>query len=173
MANFYQYNGSIYRLTNAGTWKQAQEQAQSLGGNLVTVNNQAEQDWLVTTTKGSERLWIGLTDEVIEGQFRWASGETSTYTNWHPGEPNNSGNEDYAGMYWGGAGKWNDWTSTVSLRGIIENKFFEYNGSKYLLTGSGTWQQAQAQAQSLGGNLVTVNNQAEQDWLVTTTKGSE
>ena len=54
MANFYQYNGSIYRLTNAGTWKQAQEQAQSLGGNLVTVNNQAEQDWLVTTFGGSD-----------------------------------------------------------------------------------------------------------------------
>ena len=171
--NPYEYNGSIYRLTTAGTWQQAQAQAQSLGGNLVTVNNQAEQDWLVTTFGPTERLWIGLTDEVTEGQFRWASGETSTYTNWLPGEPNNAGNEDYVEMNYGGAGKWNDWTSTVSLRGIIENKFFEYNGSKYLLTGPGTWKQAQDQARSLGGNLVTVNNQAEQDWLVSTFGGSE
>jgi Ca2+-binding RTX toxin-like protein len=171
--NPYEYNRSIYRLTTAGTWQQAQAQAQSLGGNLVTVNNQAEQDWLVSTFGGSEQLWIGLTDEVTEGQFRWASGETSTFTNWFPGEPNNVGNEDYVGMNFDGAGKWNDWTSTVSLRGIIENKFFEYNGSKYLLTGPGTWQQAQYQARSLGGNLVTVNNQAEQDWLVSTFGGSE
>ncbi|MFN9600786.1 MAG: lectin-like protein, partial [Dolichospermum sp.] len=173
MANLYEYNGSIYRLTTAGTWQQAQAQARNLGGNLVTVNNQAEQDWLVSTF-GLWEQWIGLTDEVTEGQFRWASGETSTYTNWAPGQPDNGGgNEDYAGMNWGGAGKWNDYPSTVSLRGIIENKFFEYNGSKYLLTGSGTWQQAQAQAQSLGGNLVTVNNQAEQDWLVSTFGDSE
>jgi hypothetical protein len=47
MANFYQYNGSIYRLTTAVAWKQAQAQAQSLGGNLVTVNNQAEQERLI------------------------------------------------------------------------------------------------------------------------------
>ncbi|WP_268904629.1 lectin-like protein, partial [Dolichospermum planctonicum] len=174
MVNFYQYNGSIYRLTTAVTWQQAQAQARNLGGNLVTINNQAEQDWLVSTF-GSDWRWIGLTDEETEGQFRWASGETSTYANWFPGEPNNAGNEDYVHMYSNvyGNGKWNDSTSTVSLRGIIENKFFEYNGSKYLLTGPGTWQQAQAQAQSLGGNLVTVNNQAEQDWLVSTFGGSE
>jgi hypothetical protein len=47
MPNFYQYNGSIYRLTTAVTWKQTQAQAQSLGGNLVTVNNQAEQERLI------------------------------------------------------------------------------------------------------------------------------
>jgi Ca2+-binding RTX toxin-like protein len=118
--NPYEYNRSIYRLTTAGTWQQAQAQAQSLGGNLVTVNNQAEQDWLVSTFGGSEQLWIGLTDEVTEGQFRWASGETSTFTNWLPGEPNNVGNEDYVGMNFDGAGKWNDYSSTSSQRGIIE-----------------------------------------------------
>ena len=49
----------------------------------------------------------------------------------------------------------------------VDDTFLEYNGSRYLLTGQGTWEQTQAQAESLGGNLVTVNNQAEQDWLVT------
>ncbi|MDB9454684.1 lectin-like protein, partial [Dolichospermum circinale CS-541/06] len=89
MANSYQYNGSIYLLTNWGTWQQAQAQAQSLGGNLVTINSQAEQNWLVSTFGGNEKLWIGLTDEVTEGQYKWASGETSTYTNWFPGQPDN------------------------------------------------------------------------------------
>jgi Ca2+-binding RTX toxin-like protein len=86
-----------------------------------------------------------LTDEVTEGQFRWASGETSTYTNWAPGQPDNSGNEDYAGMNWGGAGKWNDYPSTVSIRGIIEikntinggdgNDTLNGNGDVYTLIG--------------------------------------
>ena len=122
MANFYQYNGNKYLLTSHGTWQQAQAQAQSLGGNLVTINNQAEQDWLVSTFGGSENLWIGFTDEVTEGQFKWASGETSTYTNWGFGQPDNHLNEDYVGMNFGGAGKWNDFSSTYSLRGIIEIK---------------------------------------------------
>jgi len=170
----YDYQGSIYRLSTAGTWHQAQVQAQSLGGNLVTINTQPEQDWLVTTFGGTERLWTGLTDEVTQGQFKWASGENSTYTNWYPGEPNgNNGQEDYVGMNYNAAGKWNDYSSTYAQRGIIENKFFEYNGSRYLLTGLGTWEQTQAQANSLGGHLVTVNNQAEQDWLVTTFGGTE
>jgi Ca2+-binding RTX toxin-like protein len=173
-STLFNYNGNTYLLGTAETWQQAQSQAQSLGGNLVTINNQAEQDWLVSTFGGSEQLWIGFTDEVTQGQFKWASGENSTYTNWYPGEPNgNNGQEDYVGMNYGGAGTWNDYSSTYSQRGIIEIKFYEYNGSKYLLTDTVTWQQAQSQAQSLGGNLVTVNDQAEQDWLVTTFGGSE
>ncbi|WP_254446949.1 lectin-like protein [Dolichospermum sp. UHCC 0259] len=169
------FNGSIYRLSKVGTWEQAQAQAQSLGGNLVTVNNQAEQDWLVTTFGGTEPLWTGLTDKDIAGQYKWASGETSTYTNWYPGEPSNSAGhvQDYVYINYGQPGKWDDLGNEFQLRGIIENKFFEYNGSRYLLTGQGTWEQTQAQAKSLGGNLVTINNQAEQDWLVTTFGGTD
>ncbi|GCL43050.1 hypothetical protein NIES80_27610 [Dolichospermum planctonicum] len=118
-STLFNYNGNTYLLTTAGTWQQTQAQAQSLGGNLVTVNNQAEQDWLVSTFGGSELLWIGFTDEVTEGQFRWASGETSTYTNWSPGEPNDAnGVEDYVHMY--SNGKWNDSGSAAILRGIVE-----------------------------------------------------
>ena len=119
-STLFNYNGHTYLLTTTGTWQEAQAQAQSLGGNLVTVNNQGEQDWLVTTFGGSERLWIGFTDEVTEGQFKWVNGETSTYTNWFPGEPNDYGNEDYVEINFGGAGKWNDLSSTSSLRGIVE-----------------------------------------------------
>ena len=121
MANFYQYNGSTYILSNSATWQQAQAEAQSLGGNLVTINNQAEQNWLITTFGSSEELWIGLTDQVIEGQFKWASGETSTYTNWYAGQPDNGGpnGEHYVVLNYGSSGKWNDYPN-ASFRGIIE-----------------------------------------------------
>ncbi|WP_265586168.1 lectin-like protein, partial [Cuspidothrix issatschenkoi] len=123
MANFYQYNGSTYTLSNSGTWQQAQAEALRLGGNLVTINSQAEQDWLISTFGGTERLWIGLTDEVREGQFQWASGETSTYTNWYPGQPDNGGptGENYVVINYDSAGKWNDYPNNLSpFRGIIE-----------------------------------------------------
>ena len=118
-APIFTYNGKFYFLSSAGSWTQAQAQAVSLGGNLVAVNDAAENQFLVNTFGGTEGLWIGLTDEVTEGTFKWANGEAVTYTNWAPGEPNNAGgNENYAEFR---AGKWNDLpNSLVFLRGIIE-----------------------------------------------------
>ena len=139
----FNYNGSQYTLTSYGTWQEAQAQAQSLGGNLVTINNENEQKWLVTKFGDTENLWIGFTDQVKQGEYKWASewasDKTSTYTNWYPGQPDNAGNKDYVGMNFGGAGrrildagKWSYLPNTASIRGIVENKLFEYNGSKYL-----------------------------------------
>lgn len=120
--NTYTYNGHIYFLTDQNlSWEQAENVAKSFGGHLVTINNQEEQDWLSTTfakpsvenpTENYKVLgWIGYTDKDSEGTWKWVSGETSTYTNWDTGEPNNSGgNEDFAQLYerfWHN-GKWND-----------------------------------------------------------------
>ena len=44
-----------------------------------------------------------------------------------------------------------------------------YNGNEYQLTSPElTWEQAQAEAEALGGNLVTVNDIIEQSWLIET-----
>ena len=121
-SEFFSYNGKLYLLSNEGTWTQAQAQAVSLGGNLVTVNNEAENQFLVDTF-GSEALWIGLTDEVVEGQFKWANGEAFTYNNWDPGQPDdNVGAQDYALINYdlGDIGTWDDAGNDANLRGIIE-----------------------------------------------------
>jgi Ca2+-binding RTX toxin-like protein len=122
-APIFTYNGKFYFLSNAGSWTQAQAQAVTLGGNLVTVNDAAENQFLVNTFGGKEGLWIGLTDEVTEGTFKWANGEAVTYTNWAPGEPNNDGNQDYAWINYQNPGKWDDAGDTFNnfnFRGIIE-----------------------------------------------------
>ena len=119
-APIFNYNGKFYLLSNAGTWTQAQAQAVTLGGNLVTVNDAAENQFLVNTFGSSEALWIGLTDEVTEGTFKWANGEAVTYTNWSPGQPDNDNNEDYVEFNFGGAGIWNDLPNSSLLPGIIE-----------------------------------------------------
>jgi Ca2+-binding RTX toxin-like protein len=117
----FAYNDKYYTLSNAGSWSQAQAQAASLAANLVTVNNAAENQFLVNTFGGTEALWIGFADEATEGVFEWANGEAVAYTNWAPGEPNNAGNEDYAEFNIDGAGKWNDRPDLGGLRrGIIE-----------------------------------------------------
>lgn len=117
--------GNEYGLTDSSsTWTDAQATAQTLGGNLVTINDQAEQNWLISIFGGSELFWIGLTDQSNEGTFQWISGEPTSYTNWAFGEPNNlGGNENYAHMNWTSAGRWNDVPNSGFSglhRGIIE-----------------------------------------------------
>ena len=46
------------------------------------------------------------------------------YSAWNGGEPNNSGNENYAQFYAGGLGTWNDLNGTQSLGYVVE-----YGGS--------------------------------------------
>ncbi|NJM62060.1 MAG: hypothetical protein HC849_20605, partial [Oscillatoriales cyanobacterium RU_3_3] len=110
----------VYFLTPTATsWQNARAIAQSFGGNLVTVNNAAENSFL-TSQFGSQRPWIGLNDEAIEGQFQWVNGEPVIFTNWASGEPNNFGSagEDFAEL--SSNGRWNDLSATSQRRGIVE-----------------------------------------------------
>jgi hypothetical protein len=123
----FTYNGHTYLLTDFLTWQAAETQAVSLGGHLVTINDAAEETALMTwltTDYSTEALtfWIGYTDQVTEGMFQWINGETSSYTHWSAGEPNDyGGNEDYAQMQISGSTvSWNDLSGIQLSRGIIE-----------------------------------------------------
>jgi hypothetical protein len=63
-------------------WIQAEAQAVEWRGHLVTINDADENAWLVSTFGGSDTFWIGYTDKYVEGDWKWISGEDSTYTNW-------------------------------------------------------------------------------------------
>jgi glucose/arabinose dehydrogenase len=124
------YNGKEYILTSkAQSWEQAQAEAQNRGGNLVTINDAAEETWLKKTFGTTTAKWIGLSDRITEGNFQWVNGETTPYQNWAPGEPNDytsggtvPGGEDYVIMSWGRNKQWNDSANSATgiYRGIIE-----------------------------------------------------
>jgi hypothetical protein len=111
-------NGHQYYLLSQSSWDDAEARAVTLGGHLVTINNQAENDFITTTFSGYTDIWIGFTDQAIEGTWVWISGETPSYTNWNSGEPNNFGNEDYGMIYPGGT--WNDLDDENDLYGLVE-----------------------------------------------------
>lgn len=112
------YNGhSYYRSTGSMTWTAARQACADMGGHLVTITSAAENNFVFNTWPSG---WIGFTDEAVEGQWKWVTNETVSYTNWNGGEPNNAGNEDYAQFVSGG--KWNDLPNT-SLPYVLE---FEY-----------------------------------------------
>jgi len=119
-------NGHTYVLLDKSAWTAAESQAVALGGHLVSINNAAENQFLLDNfCNGADSkrvLWIGLTDDGTEGHFRWTSGEPVTYTNWFTGEPNNhatgGGAENFVSFNWNFAlpeatastprGTWND-----------------------------------------------------------------
>jgi hypothetical protein len=95
------------------TWTRAEEYALSVGGQLVTINDQAEQSWLAAAFTHPQ-LWIGLTDQAVEGTWVWSSGEPVTYMNWVADQPDNcllcseDQGENAAVMNWAGQVGWND-----------------------------------------------------------------
>lgn len=110
------YNGhSYYRSTGSAFWTDARTACANMGGYLVTVTSAAENNFIFGLWPSG---WIGLTDEVNEGVWRWVTGETYSYSSWNPGEPNNAGNEDYVQFV--GSGRWNDLPNNQSLPYVIE-----------------------------------------------------
>ena len=101
---------TYYRLSNSN-WSDAEAFATGvLGGHLATIDDAAENTFVRATfadAPGSGRVWIGLNDAATEGAFVYTSGAPFVYSNWDPGEPNNSNDEDYVAMY-SGNGRWVD-----------------------------------------------------------------
>ena len=100
-------NGHAYRSIHCESREDAQAEAMSEGAYLVSINNAAEQKWLVNVF-GTAPYWIGLADSEKEGDWKWMNGEPITYTNWAPDEPADSdhGEGDHVFMGLTPDGKW-------------------------------------------------------------------
>lgn len=107
----------IYR--TATTWDAAEAAATALSSKayLVTITDEREQLFLVTTfLTGADRLrvfWMGGTGPNGDRVFTWVTGEPWSYTHWKSGEPNNwTRDEFYLSINWsavrGTLGEWND-----------------------------------------------------------------
>ncbi|MCD8119820.1 MAG: C-type lectin domain-containing protein [Lachnospiraceae bacterium] len=94
------YNGHYYYFYDeACTWWDAKEYCESVGGYLVTITTEDEQNAVycyVEELAGDEDIWIGITDSGTEGDWStWITGEAVTYTNWGENEPDDLGGQDY------------------------------------------------------------------------------
>ena len=114
----------------------AQQTFKGQTGYLVTVTSANEESFIISNVPQSN-IWIALSDEVTEGYWRidagpeagtlikTSNGQTAgnisgQYNNWCGGEPNNSGNEDYAVTKWSGGSCWNDLPNSFSCAYIVE-----------------------------------------------------
>ena len=135
-------NGHFYRpiatgatYTNARTLS-SQQTFKGQQGYLVTITSASEDAFIFANVPQSS-IWFALTDEASEARWTIDAGpENGTlikinngqlngnipgqYNNWAPGEPNNSGNEDYAVTKWGGGSQWNDLPNHFSCAYVVE-----------------------------------------------------
>jgi len=99
---FYERGNSRYVIVEGDTWEAAQANAVSLGGNLATINDKEENDWIVDQLHGDGKasdllkekyympgevkwgktLWLGHVDQNLEGKYTSVSGEKNIYSNW-------------------------------------------------------------------------------------------
>jgi hypothetical protein len=134
-------NGHLYEvlIDTEATWDQAKAQAEALGGHLVTITSAEEQEFieylLVTSSAQTGAYWIGLIETTTEGIYTWDNGESLSYVNWYPGQPDNAlgqfGGENRGHIVWAvepeashfaNRGKWND----LRAEGWDINPFGDY-----------------------------------------------
>ncbi len=133
---FWEESGHYYDVIFPGemTWHEARGHAESLtyatgAGHLVAITSREENLWLSETfadTLGSHYPLIGAYQEESTNPaagWHWVTDEPWEYTNWAFGEPNDSGNGEDIGMFWGSIGEdgvqWNDGEGTTPIDSYV------------------------------------------------------
>ena len=97
-----EFNGHYYYAFDEGkTWTEAKEKCEVIGGHLVTITTQEEQEIVESIIKNGTKscYWLGGTDETAEGQWKWITGEEFKYTHWAKDMPDNFLTENYLMMF--------------------------------------------------------------------------
>ena len=123
----WEQNGHYYGFVRKPfSWHDANSDAQSLiyygsQGHLVTFESVEEHTFVTGNITGGSSGWIGLTDQGLEGNFRWIDGESPTFTNWAPGQPDNNQNQEhYVAINLASSAKyWSDASDSFATDGYI------------------------------------------------------
>eukprot|EP00063_Salmo_salar_P075366 XP_014050201.1 PREDICTED: CD209 antigen-like protein C isoform X2 [Salmo salar] len=124
--DWQKFESSWYFLsTDTKTWKKSREDCLKRGADLVIINSDKEQTFLFNLKK---RVWIGLTDSVNEGTWKWVDGTSLTTRYWHKPQPDNAGhtgNEDCVEIRTDQRPleAWNDMSCDSKLNWICEKAF--------------------------------------------------
>jgi hypothetical protein len=131
-ATFYSETKHCYLVVHdMATFAQARMHCSSLGAHLVTLSDQAENDFVWGLDNNEH--WIGATDgkgqkETTPGTYTWVDGEPFNYTHWSPGQPNASATDcvgpggtcyEHCAFHWNG-GQWNDRYCAHTIEAVCE-----------------------------------------------------
>lgn len=204
------FKDHFYRVFDTGlTWEEAKLKCEEMGGHLVTINSQEEQEFVQNLLNEGNKnyYWLGAKSSSANNFTSWVTGEVIEYTNYDVDEPSNSnGGESVLSMYRvthpyhldrNTVGFWNDLPSngendrlnfykkensgyicewdnykiiSTEKHSTIKNaptdaKTFNNHAYKTYAESSVTWLDAKQKCETLGGYLVTITSQEEQNFI--------
>lgn len=126
------FDGVTYYLISPASWHDSQSEAESMGGHLAVINSMEEQEFIYNTfgpsalaaapASGKVNMWIGLTDQDMDGELEACDDSDVTFEHFFPDQPQrNFSDEMFMGIRVRGSndnfpvGKWIDIVSNTRL----------------------------------------------------------
>ncbi len=110
--------GELWFCAIGKSWHGAREYCMDLGESvdLAVLTGLDEHAYVAdAVTPPPHAFWVGLADEVVEGEFGWVDGTPLDYEPWADGEPNNLQNEDCANLDIDSDGRLSDFDCDLEL----------------------------------------------------------
>jgi gliding motility-associated-like protein len=137
-------NHHYFYKPSAMLWQDAKLKSDSIGAYLYIINDATEEASVYSALpyKGndSKQYWLGLYQDTTSpsysetyGGWKWVDGSDVSYSNWYPGEPNNSSTgENFAQIDWIGYGsQWNDAGLPATNGTELSYPIFEFESDNY------------------------------------------
>ncbi|XP_048827666.1 macrophage mannose receptor 1-like isoform X2 [Brienomyrus brachyistius] len=159
------------------TWPEAQSYCRKTYDDLATIENQDDMQRLVNSIglAYTGAAWIGL-QKPGGWVWHWSLEEQSFFSNvefyiWAAGEPNNfAGQENCVVMT--SLGYWNDWTCNSLSYSVCYDGNDSTNQRYIWITELMTWTDAQSYCRKYYTDLVSINNQYENQLIHTVAQGT-
>ncbi len=145
-------NSQFYLSNNSENWVGAKAAAERDGGRLAIINSAAENDFMQANVNG-EIVFIGLSDNGQEGNYRWVDGSSPGYTKFVGGLNNNGDNDFFTFYPWNG--EWDLNNQFVSKKYVLEVPCSNGGGGGNGLTVSQTGGGSNGSNFSIGTTTVT------------------
>ncbi|XP_045569559.1 asialoglycoprotein receptor 1-like [Salmo salar] len=111
-----------YVSTDSKSWEESRQDCRNRGAHLVVINSQEKQTLVNWLCGVKNYVWIGLTDSVSEGTWKWVDDTPLTTKYWNSGDPNGGRAENCVYFYsWtSDKGEWWDYDCSYKYRWICE-----------------------------------------------------
>ncbi|XP_071094960.1 perlucin-like [Haliotis cracherodii] len=124
-SGFHTHGGSCYWFSNMkGTFAEARSICRFLGSDLASITSAAENAFIrgyAAQTGKAEVYYVGGSDLSLEGSWRWTGNQLFTFTNWGPGQPRDSENdEDCLALQKSDEYRWHDYPCDFITNFICE-----------------------------------------------------
>ncbi|KAK7929118.1 hypothetical protein WMY93_005513 [Mugilogobius chulae] len=121
----YMYS-CYYTSETKRNWKNSRDYCKSKGADLAIVTTREEMTFINGLYSSDKEVWIGLTDDGVEGHWTWVDGTplNASATFWGNGQPNSyDGRNQDCVEFWHratGHGEWNDESCKIEQYWICE-----------------------------------------------------